>query len=331
MLAPRRRLLASPGGRSDERRSLERSRGGDAGREGDGIGIAGSRVSKPRRLSDLPERGISRRSRRVGSLEAFPHQRRNPVGKARSGIHQRRSPIGAPRRAVRQRRNPISFARRAIHQRRNPISFARRAIHQRRNPISFARRAIHQRRKRIDEPGRVLHQRRKRIDEPGRFVHKRSRSSCRRSQPPPQRSEVPRHLRLRRCARGSSSYPARGAPRLHRAQRKETRKLVHEARPEPRAPPSPALRRRRRHPRPLAPAAAGRSAPAGRRRHRATELAPPRSAATIPRNCDIDPRTMEILHESTGWPGDLDTDLQPGLAALPAGPGYPIPAVCGDP
>ena len=303
MLAPRRRLLASPGGRSDERRSLERSRGGDAGREGDGIGIAGSRVSKPRRLSDLPERGISRRSRRVGSLEAFPHQRRNPVGKARSGIHQRRSPIGAPRRAVRQRRNPISFARRAIHQRR----------------------------KRIDEPGRVLHQRRKRIDEPGRFVHKRSRSSCRRSQPPPQRSEVPRHLRLRRCARGSSSYPARGAPRLHRAQRKETRKLVHEARPEPRAPPSPALRRRRRHPRPLAPAAAGRSAPAGRRRHRATELAPPRSAATIPRNCDIDPRTMEILHESTGWPGDLDTDLQPGLAALPAGPGYPIPAVCGDP
>jgi hypothetical protein len=54
------------------------------------------------------------------------------------------------------------------------------------------------------------------------------------------------------------------------------------------------------------------------------------NAATVPWNCDIDARTMEILHESTGWPGDLDTDLQPGLAALPAVPGYPIPAVCGD-
>jgi hypothetical protein len=54
------------------------------------------------------------------------------------------------------------------------------------------------------------------------------------------------------------------------------------------------------------------------------------SAATVPWNCDIDPRTMEIIHESTGWPGDLDTELQPALTALPAAPGYPIPAVCGD-
>jgi hypothetical protein len=54
------------------------------------------------------------------------------------------------------------------------------------------------------------------------------------------------------------------------------------------------------------------------------------NAAAVPWNCDIDPRTMEILHESTGWPADLDTDLQPGLAALPAVPSYPIPDVCGD-
>jgi AhpC/TSA family len=54
------------------------------------------------------------------------------------------------------------------------------------------------------------------------------------------------------------------------------------------------------------------------------------NAATVPWNCDIDPRTMEIIHESTGWPGDLNSDLQPGLAGLPATPSYPIPAVCGD-
>jgi hypothetical protein len=52
--------------------------------------------------------------------------------------------------------------------------------------------------------------------------------------------------------------------------------------------------------------------------------------AAVPWNCDIDPRTMEILRESTGWPGDLDMELQPALAALPAEPGYPVPAVCGD-
>jgi hypothetical protein len=55
------------------------------------------------------------------------------------------------------------------------------------------------------------------------------------------------------------------------------------------------------------------------------------NAAAVPWNCDIDPRTMEILHESTGWPGDLDTELQPGLTALPAVPSYPLPDVCGDP
>jgi AhpC/TSA family len=54
------------------------------------------------------------------------------------------------------------------------------------------------------------------------------------------------------------------------------------------------------------------------------------NAANVPWNCDIDPRTMEIIHESTGWPADLNTELQPALTALPATPGYPIPAVCGD-
>ncbi len=54
------------------------------------------------------------------------------------------------------------------------------------------------------------------------------------------------------------------------------------------------------------------------------------NAATVPWNCDIDPRTMEIIRETTGWPGDLDSDLQPSLTALPTMPSYPIPAVCGD-
>jgi hypothetical protein len=54
------------------------------------------------------------------------------------------------------------------------------------------------------------------------------------------------------------------------------------------------------------------------------------NASSIPWNCDIDPRTMEILDDSTGWAGDVDTELQPGLAALPAVPSYPLPAACGD-
>jgi hypothetical protein len=53
------------------------------------------------------------------------------------------------------------------------------------------------------------------------------------------------------------------------------------------------------------------------------------NAATVPWNGDIDPRTMELVHESTGWPGDLDMELQPALAALPATPSYPVPAACG--
>jgi hypothetical protein len=54
------------------------------------------------------------------------------------------------------------------------------------------------------------------------------------------------------------------------------------------------------------------------------------NTASVPWNCDIDPRTMEILRASTGWPGDIDTELQPALALVGSQPGYPIPAVCGD-
>ena len=33
------------------------------------------------------------------------------------------------------------------------------------------------------------------------------------------------------------------------------------------------------------------------------------SAASVPWNCDIDPRTMEIISDGTGWPGNLNSDL----------------------
>jgi len=53
-------------------------------------------------------------------------------------------------------------------------------------------------------------------------------------------------------------------------------------------------------------------------------------ASAIPWNCDIDPRTMEILDDSTGWAGDIVTELQPGLTAVASASRYPIPAACGD-
>jgi hypothetical protein len=53
-------------------------------------------------------------------------------------------------------------------------------------------------------------------------------------------------------------------------------------------------------------------------------------ASAIPWNCDIDPRTMEIIDSSTGWAGDVTSELQPALTSIPAMPSYPIPAVCGD-
>ncbi|MGD0673894.1 MAG: hypothetical protein ABSC94_00655 [Polyangiaceae bacterium] len=51
-------------------------------------------------------------------------------------------------------------------------------------------------------------------------------------------------------------------------------------------------------------------------------------AASVPWNCDIDPRTMEILDQSNGWTGDITTELAPGFQALPATPSYPPPAAC---
>lgn len=49
-------------------------------------------------------------------------------------------------------------------------------------------------------------------------------------------------------------------------------------------------------------------------------------AAAIPWNADLDVRTMEILDASVGWSGDVDTELQPALGALPGAPSYPLPA-----
>ncbi len=51
-------------------------------------------------------------------------------------------------------------------------------------------------------------------------------------------------------------------------------------------------------------------------------------AAAIPWNADIDPRTMEIVDEGTGWSGTVDSELQPGIAAVGSAPRYPIPIAC---
>ena len=48
--------------------------------------------------------------------------------------------------------------------------------------------------------------------------------------------------------------------------------------------------------------------------------------ASIPWNADIDPRTMEILDESTGYDGSVQNEIQPGLVAIGSAPLYPIPA-----
>jgi hypothetical protein len=49
------------------------------------------------------------------------------------------------------------------------------------------------------------------------------------------------------------------------------------------------------------------------------------NAASVPWNADIDVRTMEMLTSSEGWSGDVSSEIQPGLAALPATPSYPLP------
>ncbi|HEV3193732.1 MAG TPA: hypothetical protein VGY54_24670 [Polyangiaceae bacterium] len=52
------------------------------------------------------------------------------------------------------------------------------------------------------------------------------------------------------------------------------------------------------------------------------------AASAIPWNCDIDPRTMEILDEGSGWSGDLNADLQPAITAVMSPPRYPLPVTC---
>jgi hypothetical protein len=50
-------------------------------------------------------------------------------------------------------------------------------------------------------------------------------------------------------------------------------------------------------------------------------------AAEVPWNCDIDPRTMEIIDQSTGW-SDVTTELSPALAAVQGPPAYPLAVSC---
>jgi hypothetical protein len=56
------------------------------------------------------------------------------------------------------------------------------------------------------------------------------------------------------------------------------------------------------------------------------------NASAIPWNADIDPRTMEIIDSSTGWPNDVMTAIQPGVDAVKNPPLYPIApaAACTD-
>ncbi len=46
---------------------------------------------------------------------------------------------------------------------------------------------------------------------------------------------------------------------------------------------------------------------------------------SIPWNCDLDPRTMEIIDDSVGWAGDVSSETNAGLAAIPSTPSYPVP------
>jgi hypothetical protein len=59
-------------------------------------------------------------------------------------------------------------------------------------------------------------------------------------------------------------------------------------------------------------------------------------AAAVPWNSDLDPRTMEIIDASTGWAGDINTELAPALHALGIDasgavknpPAYPVTVAC---
>jgi hypothetical protein len=52
------------------------------------------------------------------------------------------------------------------------------------------------------------------------------------------------------------------------------------------------------------------------------------NAAAVPWNADIDPRTMEILDDGTGYAGTVTLELQSGIMAASQPPGYPIAVQC---
>jgi hypothetical protein len=52
------------------------------------------------------------------------------------------------------------------------------------------------------------------------------------------------------------------------------------------------------------------------------------NAAAVPWNCDIDPRTMEILDESTGWAGTVSAEIDPALSDVDSAPDYPVAVQC---
>jgi hypothetical protein len=51
-------------------------------------------------------------------------------------------------------------------------------------------------------------------------------------------------------------------------------------------------------------------------------------AAAVPWNADIDPRTMEILDDGTGYAGSATLELQPGISAAAGPADYPIAITC---
>jgi hypothetical protein len=51
-------------------------------------------------------------------------------------------------------------------------------------------------------------------------------------------------------------------------------------------------------------------------------------AAAVPWNADIDPRTMEILDDGTGYSGSVTSELQAGITAAAQPPDYPIAVQC---
>ena len=52
------------------------------------------------------------------------------------------------------------------------------------------------------------------------------------------------------------------------------------------------------------------------------------NAAAVPWNADVDPRTMEILDDGTGYAGTVSAELQAGIAAASKPPDYPIAVQC---